>query len=141
MELTEDQLAVILEACIEFSVQLLQQDGGFLPFGARVKADGEIQFARLTRENEESLDDLYRRTAAALAEDAASGTIVGAALVAHFGLPSGTAGDSDSVIAIHVETAGFSRSIVVPYRLDGSTPVVELDKMTPQAVAPVIFTG
>lgn len=135
MALEERHLAVILQACVDFAGQLLAESGGFLPFGARGKPSGEIEFFQLARESDdESLAELYQRIGATLAEEARRDEILGAALVANATL-AGDAGQT--VVAIQIEAPGFCRSITVPYRIDAGA--VAWGQMIPEEAQPAVF--
>ena len=44
MAVNEEGLAVFLQASIDHAKELLEEQGGFLPFGARARIDGDIEF-------------------------------------------------------------------------------------------------
>lgn len=143
MALTEDQLAIVLEASIDFARQMLEQDGGFLPFGARARTDGEVEFLQAQPTSaEETLEALYRRIGTALAEDAREGGTLAAALVANASLPEGIDGTYETAISVLIEAPDFCRSIVVPYRIGGNGhAAVEFGTMIPEEADPVVFAG
>ncbi len=137
MPLNENHLAVVLQASLERARELLEADGGFLPFGARAKSNGEIEFVQLAPDSEsETLAAQYKRLGAGLAQEARTGQILGSALVANARLPDEKPGEA---IAVLVETSGFSRSVVVPYRLENGS--IELATMLPEEAEPVVFAG
>jgi hypothetical protein len=137
MILSEEQLAVVLQASIEHASELLERSGGFLPFGARALPNGEIEF--LESDGPEPLDVLYRGIGALLAEDARRRDIVACALVANAGLPAGFDRNFDTAISVLIEAPDFCRSVIVPYRLEASRAV--LGKMIPEEAEPSVFTG
>jgi len=146
MDFTERQLAVILQACVDFAGQLVGREGGFLPFGARVKADGEIEFVQLATTDSETLGELYDRTGALLAGEARSNDIVAAALVANVSLPGHDAcenGHFHNAAVVQIEAPNFCRSIVAPYRAgssrDGKDRAVEFAKMIPDEGERMVF--
>ena len=137
MTLDERQLAVILQASIDRAQEMLVESGGFLPFGARARIDGGVEF--LEPEGlgaDETLDELYRRIGALLAGEAGRREILAATLVANAALP-GPAGET--AIAVQIEAPEFCRSVIVPYRLIGE--VVELGRMIPEQADPVVFSA
>lgn len=137
MPLNDDQLAVVLQASIDRARELLKADGGFLPFGARAKPSGEIEFVQLAPESEsETLGALLGRLGDGLAKEARRGEILGSALVANARVPGEEKGEA---IAVLIETSGFCRSILVPYTtgLDG----IELGQMMPEAGEPTVFAS
>jgi hypothetical protein len=146
MDFTERQLAVILQACVDFAGQLIGREGGFLPFGARVKPGGEIEFLQLAMNDSESLGDLYDRTGRTLAGEARHNEIVAAALVANVGLPGHDAcenGHFHNAAVVQIEAPNFCRSIIAPYRAgasrDGTQRAVEFAKMVPEAGERIVF--
>ncbi len=142
MALDERQLSALLQASIDFARQLLVQEGGFAPFGARARPEGEVEFVQLPAEGEADLEVVYQRIGAALADEARAGAILGAALVANTRV-QGLADDGfTTAMVVMVETPGFSRSITVPYRLtpaDGGPARVELGEMIPEEGEAVLF--
>jgi hypothetical protein len=141
--LTDQQLAVILQACIEHAKTRLEEQGGFLPFGARARPDGEIEFieARDTGEGE-SLDAVYQRISALVAEAGRANEIVAGALVANAGLPEGAIEAFETAITVQLEAPGFCRGVIAPYRLTGDGQRrVELGDLLPDVADPVIFAG
>jgi hypothetical protein len=135
MVLDEHQLAVVLQASLDRAGEMLRADGGFLPFGARAKPSGEIEFLQIGPADEaEPLTALIERLGEGLASEARQGAIVGSALVANAHVPGEEQGDA---IAVLIETAGFCRSIVAPYRLGREG--VEFEEMIPQPAAPKVF--
>jgi hypothetical protein len=138
MILTDEQLAVILQASVERARELLEQSGGFLPFGARALPNGAIEFLEADgATGDEPLDALYRKIGALLAEDARRHEILASALVANTGLPAGFDRDFDTAISVQVEAQDFCRSIVVPYRA-GPDGIV-LGRMIPEEAEPAVF--
>ena len=144
MALDEQHLGVILQASVDHARTQLEEWGGFLPFGARARLDGEVEFLEATgRSEEEPLDALYRKIGAILAEEAGEGQILAAALVANASLPQGGDPRFDRAIAVQVEAPGFCRSIMVPYRFAGDagngSGAAEFGEMIPEEGEPIIF--
>jgi hypothetical protein len=138
MILNEEQLGVILQASIERAKELLEQSGGFLPFGTRGKPDGEVEFLEASGEGTASpIDAIYRQIAAMLAEDAKRQEILASALVANASLPAGFDDEFDTAIAVLVEAPDFCRSVVVPYR--AAPEGIVLGKMIPEEADPAVF--
>ena len=138
MILSEEQLSVILQASIERACELLEQSGGFLPFGARALPNGNVEFLEAEGGGEqEPLDLLYRRIGSLLAEDARRNEILASALVANAGLPAGFDKEFDTAISVLIEAPDFCRSVVVPYRTTADRLV--LGKMIPEEAEPAVF--
>lgn len=144
--ITEQQLALLLQAARDFAFEQMARDRRLIPFAARVKPDGDIEFARFAEPDTESpLDDVYRQTQAAMADQAGRGEIIAAGVVAAVALDPPEAGFAHA-IRVHVEAPGFSRQVLVPYGIEpagGSDgePSLKLGKLVPQDVAPVVFAG
>lgn len=134
MALDEQQLSIVLQAGIEKARELLEHDGGFLPFGARAKPSGEIEFVQLGMEEGETLGSLHRRLGEVLATEAGRGELLGSALVADTRISGET---ETPALAVLIETTGFSRSVVVPYGLAAGK--VDLGSMVPSEAEPVVF--
>jgi hypothetical protein len=140
MILDEQQLGVILQASLDRAKERLEQTGGFLPFGARAKVNGDVEFLEAEGAPEqEPVDALYRRIGALLAEDARRNEILASTLVANARLPAGSRGSFDRAISVLVEAPEFCRAVVVPYRAgaEGAT----FGEFIPEEADPVVFTG
>jgi hypothetical protein len=137
MALDERQLSVVLQASIEKARELIEADGGFRPFGARAKGNGEIEFVQIDAAREdETAGELRHRLVRTLAEEARRGELLGSALIANV---TGAGQSHAAALEVLVETPGFSRSIVVPYRVAGGK--VEPGRMVPGDAVPVVFRG
>lgn len=135
MILDEQQLAVVLQASIDRAGELLSEEGGFLPFGARAKPSGEIEFLQIAPAGDtEPLAALVGRLGEGLADEARRGEIVASALVANARASGDEPGD---VIAVLIEAAGFCRSITVPYRYGPDR--IEFGTMIPESASPKVF--
>ena len=138
MILSEEQLAVVLQASIERASELLERSGGFLPFGARALPNGVVEF--LEAEGAEGpLDELYSRIGSLLAEDAQRHEILASALVANAGLPAGFDDDFETAISVLIEAQDFCRSVIIPYRSAANRIV--LGKMIPEEAEPTVFVS
>lgn len=141
MPLDEHQLAVVLQASIDHAIELLGEHGGFLPFGALAMPDGQIDFVEVQDAGDDApLDAIYLEIGGIVAGEARANAILGGALVANTGLPAEVQPGFERAIAVQIETAGFSRSVVVPYR-PGDGAQVQLGTMIPEASEAVIFTS
>lgn len=144
MALDERQLSALLQASLDFARQLLVDEGGFVPFGARAKPSGEVEFVQLPVQGEGDLDVIYQRIGDRLAEEARAGQILGAALVANTRVQGLSDDGFSTAMVVMIETTGFSRSVTVPYRLtpgDGGPARVELGEMIPEEGPAVLFAA
>lgn len=139
MAIGERELSVILQACIEHARERLEEGGGFLPFGARARQDGEIEFLEATGQGGQPLDDVHRGIARTIGDEASRGELLAAALVANAALPAGFDSGFTTAIAVQLEAPAFCRSVVVPYRIAAGR--VELAALIPEPAAPTIFPG
>ena len=137
MAIGEDELAVVLQASLDHAQELLQKDGGFLPFGTRAGLNGAVEFLEVEGgSGGETIDAIYSRLAVLLAEDARQREILAAAMVANASLPGET---PLTAISVQVEARGFCRSIVVPYRIESG--FVRLGEMIPEEADPIVFAA
>jgi len=136
MAIGEDQLAVILQASLDHAKELLEEAGGFLPFGTRALLNGDVEFLE-AEGGQEPIDVLYRRIGEMLADDARRCDILAAALVANASLPAGAADDFETAVSVLVEAPDFCRSVVAPYRLAEGT--VEFGPLIPEESDPFVF--
>ena len=146
--LTEDQLAMILQACTDFARQMIEEQGGFYPFGARVLPDGAIDFFQPVPETDPvDVKALYQETQSKLVRLAWAGEILGAAVVANADLPEGEVeGGFRDAIKVYLDAPGFCRMVYQPYRLvlddlPGKLGAVETGKMFAVEAQQAIFAG
>jgi hypothetical protein len=132
----------------DFALQQLAKDGGFIPFGARANLEGDIDFVRFGDEaGTDPLDAVYERTREALAGQADAGEILAASIIAHVAMPDDYPDpEYQEAIQVHVETKGYSRLVLMPYRVnpnvpEGELPRLEPGKMVPLEANPLIFTA
>jgi hypothetical protein len=79
MTLSEDQLAGILQTCVNFARDIIVKMGGFGPFGGRVRLDGELEFfAFQISDDAPTLQDLYMKAEGVLIEEARQGRLLAA---------------------------------------------------------------
>jgi hypothetical protein len=134
MALDDRQLAALLQASVDFARQLLEREGGFLPFAARVMPAGNVEFAQLLDEDGGSIGNVYQRIGANVAHEARAGAILGAAVVANTRVHD-LADDFETAMVVTVEAPGFARSITVPYKLTSfasGAATIELGEMIPE---------
>lgn len=135
MIIGEHQLAVVLQASLHRAGEMLREEGGFLPFGARAKPSGEIEFLQIAPAGDtEPPAALIGRLGEGLADEARRGEIVASALVANARAPGAEPGDA---IAVLIEAEGFCRSIMVPYRFGPER--IEWGTMMPESTSPKVF--
>ena len=149
-EVSEEQLALILQLSRDFAFQQLAEAGHFIPFATQARPDGETEYVRVADETtQEPLQDIFKRLQEALIERVQQGEIIAAATVANV-LVEGTGIEVEpgfeQALCVHVETAGFSRIVFVPYRVEAADekddkPYLVDAKMVAFETDPVIFAG
>lgn len=144
LEISEEQLALLLQSSRQFAFEQLAQGEQLLPFATRVKADGEIEFARFAEDGgEQSLEAIYAATAQAMAKEAKAGEIAAAALVAAVEMQA-PGSDHTQAIRIHLEAPGFTRQVLAPFAVvpsgaNGSQASLELGELIPVEASAEIF--
>ena len=147
MALNEDQLSVLLQASLDKAHEMLEAQGGFYPFGTRVKPDGEIDFVQPVPQTEPAdIQALYRETITTLALQAGDGQIIGAAVVANSDLPEGDESGLRDAIRVAIDTPGYRRTIYQPYSLvleesPGKVGTIEAGEMFAVESGQAIFAG
>lgn len=149
-EITDEQLALLLEASRAFAFQQLAETGGFIPFGTQAKPDGEVEFVRMADERPEgTMEQFFNLLQLALTERAQVGEILAAATTINImveGIGVEVEPGFDRAIRVHVEAPGYSRAVIAPYRIevaDGESdkPYLVDAKMVAMAEPSVIFAG
>lgn len=142
----DEGMALLLQASRDFALGQMAQGRRLVPFGARVATSGEIDFIRYVDEDTDMpLADVYDRTQAALAKEAGAGTLVAVASVAAVGGAPGEFGDGfDSAIRVHLESPGYSRVMVSPFRFEQEPDAevqLHIGEMLVMEVRHVVFAG
>ena len=147
--LTDEQLAMVLQASRDFALDQMARGDRLLPFATRVPPQGEIAFARYANEDtQESLDTIYTMTQKATAAEVAQGDLVGAALVATVKLDPPIKGD-EHAIRVHLETKGRCLEVLAPFSIsepgqadgDGNSKrELSLGEMVTNRAEAVLFT-
>ncbi|WAT18862.1 hypothetical protein OZN62_04640 [Aurantiacibacter sp. MUD11] len=145
-EVSEDQMALLLQGSRQFAFEQMSAGRRLLPFAARVKTDGEIEFVSFAKEDsEQPLEEIYAVTQQAMAQQAKDGVIVAASLVAAVQIQD-PAKEFEQAIRIHLEAPGFVRQVLAPYAIvpdaeDANTASINLGEMIPVACEAEVFTG
>jgi hypothetical protein len=146
----DEQLALLLQVSRDFALQQLAEAGGFLPFGTQARPDGETEFVRLADERTEgSMAEFFDLLQRALIERAQQGEILAAATVVDILLAgSGVEADPafERAIRVHVEAPGYSRVVIVPYRIEpadaqSGKPYLVDGTMIPFEEPPLVFAA
>lgn len=146
-EVTDEQLGLMLHAARDAALRMLEEHGGFVPFATRAGHDGAIELvSNHGAVRDDQLQDVVDRIRAALAEQAKQGGLLAAAIVSNVHVDDAGSGGFDRAIQVHVEAAGFSRVVLVPYRFPETGEVklrrdVLTGTMLPYEAPPAIFAG
>ena len=145
-KMTDEQLAMVLQASRDFALEQMARGDRLLPFATRVQKDGEIAFARFTNEDtQDSLEVVYAATQRAIAEEASSDGLLAAALVSAVAIDP-PQGDCSQAIRIHLEAPGYCAQVLAPFAIvegegDDAKPNLKLGEMIPNPSEVVLFTA
>jgi hypothetical protein len=121
MSATPDQLHELLMHCIGFARTMLEAAGEFYPFGAALSPSGQIAAVGAhTGEERPAPQELYKLLAEGFAAGARNGEYAATALAANVDIPAEYAPPSPDGLRVHLESAGYSRFVYVPYRVKKS---------------------
>lgn len=115
--ISDEQLALLLQASREFAFEQMSAGKRVLPFATRVRSDGEVEFVCFVEETStQPLEEIYEFTRNEMAKQAKAGEIVAASLVAAVELQAPESGFSQA-IQIHMEAPDFCRQVLAPYNI------------------------
>lgn len=151
-EVTDEQLALILEASRAFAFQQLAERGSFIPFGTQARPDGEVEFVRMLDERVEgTMEQHFELLQLALIERAQQGEILAGAttiniMLAGTGVETEVEPGFERAIRVHVEAPGYSRAVIAPYRIEeadeeSDIPYLVDARMIAVAEPSAIFAG
>ena len=144
MSVSNEQLALLLQASRDFALEQMASGDRLIPFAGRVKLDGEIEIVRFVDQRTElPLDEVFARTGAVMADEAGRGELLAASLTAAVILDEPEQG-FDAALRVHVEAPGYSRQVLVPYAVDPAGPgedqgSLRLGEMVAYNLEPTIF--
>ncbi|MCX7677324.1 MAG: hypothetical protein N2Z59_08125 [Alteraurantiacibacter sp.] len=118
--ITEQGLALMLEASRDFAFAQMARGERLVPFAAYVPEGGEIEFIRIEGENtRNALAEVHRRTRAVMAERVRAGGLSAVALVAVISADESNLGSGFSTaVSVELQAPGFARVVLVPFRVD-----------------------
>jgi hypothetical protein len=118
MSASPEQLHELLTYCMDFGKIMLEASGEFYPFGAVIRADGELTAVGGYDGNENpDSQEIYQLLSDAFIADARAGGLLAIALAANVNIPSEYNPPSPDGLPIQLETEGYCRFIYVPYTL------------------------
>lgn len=144
--ITDNHMAVLLEAARDFAFGEMAREGRLVPFAAYITPPGPIDCMRLEDgATTEDFGAIYNRTIAAMCQNAASGEILACALVAAIAGGEDVMGRGfTEALSIHLESPQHCREVLVPYRIEkgdveGEARLV-LGQMAPHPSARLVYT-
>lgn len=147
MVVSPEQLSALLTKCTDFARTMLERAGDFYPFGATLSKDGTLGSAGgYNGQERPKPQEIYTLLAQAFKADALNGNVLATALAANVNIPPEYSPSAPDGVRVHVEAAGFSRFIYVPYRITKrgflkKTFVVEFDEWFAVEIPPQFFGG
>lgn len=140
---TDEQLALVLQTSRDFAFQQIAAGMPMLPFATCVKTDGAMDFVRFAEpDTDMSPHEVLDLTTREVAQEAARGGIIAAAIVSAVRLAQPEDGTQDA-IRVHVEAPGFSRQVLALYSLEpgeaGEAASVSPGKIVPFDSEQAIF--
>ena len=115
---TPEKLHELLTYCMDFGKAMLGDSGEFYPFGATLGPDGVVSAAGgYDGKERPEPTEIYNLLGKAFSSRAIDGSIVAAALAVNVNIPKQFSSPAPDGIRIHLESAGYSRLIYVPYAL------------------------
>lgn len=146
MSASPEQLALLLQASRDFALKQMARGNRLIPYAARVKLDGEIEFIRFVDEKTElPLDEVFAKTSEVIAGEAGRGELLAASLTAAVVLDEPEQG-FETALRVDVEAPGYCRQVLVPYAIDAPTAGEEkgslrLGQMIACDLAPTLFAS
>jgi hypothetical protein len=111
----QEDLDQLLNALLPFAQQMLGQHGEFFPFGATIRADGEVRVAAADAgETRPDPEDVLAAVEDSLRADAEAGTITAAGTAANVVVDLGD-GPGDAIVVDLDHADGESVRVFLPY--------------------------
>lgn len=117
MRATRDQLHRLLNYCIGYARERLEETDALAPFGATLDPEGVVS-PIVAREDASEPHASYRQLLDGLREEVAEHRHVAIALAAPVRLPPAYATSGPHGLRVLVETAGLARLVYVPYSIE-----------------------
>jgi hypothetical protein len=143
--LNDDQLAGILQSCVDFAKGIIENMGGFAPFGGRVTPSGELEFfASEISPDAPTLEALYYKAEEILIGQARLDQILAASITIDVTVPDAIESPLRKAIGVFLETPEYCRFVYATYQVspDAARPgkyVVEQGEMFGVEGKPTIF--
>lgn len=144
LNITEEGLALILQASREFAFEQIANGMPLLPYATCVKPDGDMNFVRFAEPGTDlSPDEVLELTEKEVRQEVEGGGLVAVGIVSGVRLDNPEDGMADAV-RIKVESQGFAREFLALYQIlpgeQGEQPKFSPGKLVPFEVEPVIFS-
>lgn len=147
MAFNDDQLAGILQTCVNFAKGIIETTGRFAPFGGRVRPDGELEFfAFEISDDAPTLQDLYAKVEAVLIEQARYDQILAGSLTVDVIVPEAIETPFRNAIGVFLESPEYCRFVYATYRVSANPSAagkfaIEQGEMFGVEGKPTIFSG
>jgi len=118
MATSPEQLHELLTYCLDFARTMLEKAGEFHPFGATLSQDGKVAaVGGYNGEEHPKAQEIYELLADAFRSGARTGEFLGVALAANVNIPAQFSPVLPDGVRVHIESAGYSRFIYLPYKI------------------------
>lgn len=119
MEVPSDKIYELFNYCYDQAKSMLQEAGGFNPFGALLTPALELNAVRAELgDAQPDQKDIYQALDKALQEQTQNNDIVASALACDVNIPEKHEPPSRDGLRVHVVSQGLSRYIYVPYQIE-----------------------
>lgn len=139
--LTDEQLAMLLQACRDFAFGQIAARQPLLPYVTVARTDGEVTHVRFAESGAaHTPDELLALTEREVAQEAAKGDLVAVAIASAVKLHQPQDGWEDA-LRIHLEAPGFARQFLAYYAFAAGDASVSPGKLVPFDVEAKVFTN
>ncbi len=131
------RLEELLNHCLRFAKQMIEQNGEFHPFGAVIVSEGTLTAvgAHMGEENPNGAE-VYTFLQNAMISQFRRKEIIASAIAADVNVPSQYKSPFPDAIRVHLECTGYSRFMYLPYKI--SKGKADYAEFIPVDVPPVI---
>ena len=121
MPATPEQLHAALTYCMDFARKMLEDAGEFFPFASFINPSGQVEaVGAWLGEEHPKVQDVYAFLSQSLQAKRKDGGAVGTALCVNVNIPKEYSPPLPDGLRVHLETAGYSRFVYVPYEVTKS---------------------
>lgn len=118
MPATPEQLHAALVYCMEFARKMLEEAGEFYPFASFINSSSQVEaLGAWLGEEHPNPQDVYVFLSQSLQAKLNEGGAMGTALCVNVNIPAEYSPPLPDGLRVHLETAGYSRFVYVPYEV------------------------